>query len=166
MAAALVLTVVALGIGLALVLDHEASRAGPGEPRPLLVSPKKLLLRQPYLGVSCSKPNSIACDRVGLAVWTPSSARAVRATVAGRRFELTTDSALVGPYRRGQPRMFVGFLHHAGLRHGPLAVQVENGRNRWTGVHPVYARLAVLVTFGDGSQKATSLKVTLAPGWG
>lgn len=165
-AATLALTVIAIGIGLALVLGHGISPAGRKEPRPLFVKPKTLLLRPPYLGVSCSKASSIACDRVGLAVWVPSPARAVSVTIAGRRFDLTDDPTFVGPHRRGQPRMFVGFLNRAGLRHGPLAVQVENGRNRWTGVHPVYARLGVVVTFDNGSQQATSLRVGLQPGFG
>lgn len=164
--AALALTAIALGVVFALVVQREPSPAGRMEPRQLVVKPKKLLLRPPYLGVSCGEPNSIACDRVGLAVWVPGSARAVVATISGRRFELTTDPAFVGPHRPGEPRMFVGFLHHAGLRHGPLAVRVENGRNRWTGVRPVHARLGLVVTFDDGARQATSVRVGLAPGWG
>ena len=62
--------------------------------------------------------------------------------------------------------MFVGFVHHAGLRHGPLAVQVENGRNRWTGVHPVHATVRLLITMVGGLQEATNVRVRLAPGWG
>ena len=62
--------------------------------------------------------------------------------------------------------MFIGFLHHAGLRQGPLAVQIETGHNRWTGKHPVRAEVRLLITLDDGSRQATSLSVPLGPDWG
>ena len=71
------------------------------------------------------------------------------------------------PPKNGLRRMFAGFLNHAGLRGpGPLAVQVENGHNRWTGVHAVSARVRLVITGSDGTQQATMLRVPLAAGWG
>ena len=59
--------------------------------------------------------------------------------------------------------MFVGFLYDAGLRHGPLAVRVENGRSRWTGIHPVNATVRLVITLADGSQQATSSAFRSSP---
>jgi hypothetical protein len=156
----------AAGALIAVLIDEGRGPTKPSEPAPLVVRPERVLVRPPYMGVSCPRANSIACDRVGLAVYTPGSASSVRALIGGRAVELTDDPALVGPYRPGRPRMFVGFLHHAGLRHGALAVRVENGRNRWTGLHPVHAQVRLLITFRDHFREATSLNVPLQPGWG
>ena len=148
-------------------MTHDGSApTRPASPSPLTVEPERLLLRPSFLGVWCPRANSIACDRVGLAVWTLDSARAARATIAGHSFELTDDPRQVGQHQPGQPRMFIGFLHHAGLRHGPLAVRVENGRSRWTGKHPVNARMRLVITLADGSQHETSLSVPLKPYYG
>jgi hypothetical protein len=118
------------------------------------------------MGVSCRQPNSIACDRVGLAVWTRHFERRVRATIGGRTFELD-DSEWSGPSRHGLRRMFAGFLNAAGLRGGgPLAVQVENGLNRFTGDPPVRAMVRLVITARDGSERVTMPRVDLMPGWG
>ena len=120
------------------------------------------------MAVACQRPNSIACDRVGLAVWTRRAARSVRATVAGKSF--TLDYQVCCFPQPPPPRVrhqFVGFLHHAGLRGpGPLEVDVENGRNRWTGVHPVSAEVQLLITFPDGSETTTRVRAPLLAGWG
>jgi hypothetical protein len=61
----------------------------------------------------------------------------------------------------------MGFLDHAGLRGpGPLTVQVENGRNRFTGLHPVTAPVRITVTYADGSRQTTRVWLGLAAGWG
>lgn len=162
----LAIALAAAGLTFAVVTDEPGGPSPTWPTPPRLLGPERVLARKPYLGVSCRRANSIACDRVGLAVWTRERARAVRASIAGRSFVLTDDRAFVGPHRPGEPWMFVGFLHHAGLRHGPLAVRVENGRNRWTGKHPAHTRLRLVITFSDRSQVTTSLKVPLEPGWG
>jgi hypothetical protein len=90
----------------------------------------------------------------------------VHATVAGRAVALD-DPAWSGPSKRGLRRMFAGFLQPAGLLgDGPLAVQVERGRYYWTGVHPADATVRLVITYADGSQRATKLRVSLSPGWG
>jgi hypothetical protein len=158
-----------LGIALVLIFrpGHEGGTPAPSrEPGAATVGQQRVLARPPFLGVSCPRASSIACDRVGLAIWTLPAARAARATIAGRSFELTDDPSQVGTYHRGQPRMFVGFLHHAGLRHGPLAVQVENGRSRWTGKHPVHANVNLVITLADGSRRTASVRVPLQAGYG
>ena len=163
----LALVLVAAGVALVVVMAHDRSApTRPGAPAPVTVRPEQVLALPSYLGVSCPRANSIACDRVGLAIWTRGPARAVRATIAGRSFELTDDPRFVGPHQRGQPYVYVGFLHHAGLRRGPLAVRVENGRNRWTGKHPVRTTTRLVITRADRSRVATTVSVSLNPGWG
>jgi hypothetical protein len=39
---------------------------------------------------------------------------------------------------------------------GPLAVQAENGRDRWTARHPVSASVELVITYPDGSLRTTS----------
>jgi hypothetical protein len=163
MVAAMLLTA-ALIVGILMNGDENPTPGGSAQP--LRAAPRQLLTRDPYMGVSCRTANSIACDRVGLAVWTRRSARAVRATITGRTIELNDPDWSQRP-RRGLRRMFAGFLDQAGLRgHGPLAVQNENGRDRWTARHPVSASVQLVITYRDGTQRKTRLRVGLAPGWG
>jgi hypothetical protein len=144
--------------------QHDSRPARPTGPA--VVAPREILAHGgAYMGVACRIPNSIACDRVGLAVWTKRPARAVRATVAGRTLTLD-DPEWSSPARHGLRTMFAGFLQPAGLRRGPLAVQTEGGRDHFTGVHPVSATVRLVITFADGSQRATQLDVLLSPGWG
>ena len=129
------------------------------------VPPRTLLARAPSLGVACRVANSIACDRVGLAVWLRRPARAVTATIAGRPVTLD-DRAWSAPARRGLRRMFAGFLHPAGLRDGALAVVTEDGRDRFTGRHPVRATVVLWVRDARGRIARTRLCVELRAGWG
>jgi hypothetical protein len=118
------------------------------------------------MGVACPEPNSIAYDRVGIAVWTRRPARSVTATVGGRSVVLD-DREWGGPRRHGLRRMFAGFLQPAGLRGpGPLAVRTEDGDDYFTGVHPVTARVWLTITLPNGSRVATSLPMGLSTGWG
>jgi hypothetical protein len=163
----LAVVLIAAGVALVVVMPHDRSTPRPpGAPAPVTVRPERVLERAPYLGINCPRTNSIACDRIGLAIFLRSAAADVRATIAGHSFDLTDDPRQVGPHHPGQPYMFIGVLHHAGLREGPLAVRVENGRSRWTGKHPVDATLRLLITLADRSQVTTSIRVPLQPGWG
>jgi hypothetical protein len=162
----LALVLIAAGVALVGIRSHGSAPTRPGAPSPVTVKPEQVLERAPYLGVNCPRTSSIACDRVGLAIFLRSAAADVRATIGGRSFDLTDDPSQVGPHKPGQPYMFIGVLRHAGLRRGPLAVRVENGRSRWTGKHPVDATLRLLITLADRSQVTTSVRVPLQPGWG
>ena len=130
--------------------------------------PEQILAQPPYMGVACLKANSIACDRVGLAVWTKDPVDRVAASIGGRSFTLRFEGCCGPQEPSTRPRQqFMGFLHHAGLRGpGPLAVQVENGRNRFTGLHPVTTPVHITVTYADGSRQATTVWLDLAAGWG
>lgn len=120
-------------------------------------APGELFAEPPYMGVSCPEPNSIACDRVGLAIWLREPAEAVTAEIEGRPLSLAEAGA-------GGPTHFQGFLQPAGLRDGPLRVRTEGGA-RYTGRTPVEARVRVRVQRADRTE-STELKVRLSAGWG
>lgn len=124
---------------------------GPAQP------PRPVLARPPDLGVSCAEANSIACDRVRLAVWVRGPAETVQATVAGRRLELHRDA---------EASFWTGALHPAGLLDGDLRVTPDRGRFWWAGAHPKTARLRVVVHRPDGSTGQATTSVALRAGWG
>ena len=148
-------------IGSILVLaDPPAEAPEPAAspmPEPVRVKAATLVERT-FMGVSCRKPNSIRCDRVGLAVWLERPAESVTAVIAGRRFAL--EDAEAG--RR--PRMFVGYLRPAGLADGPLRVPFTAG-GRWTGEGAVTPRVRLWIRAG-GRIATTSLRSRLRAGFG
>lgn len=69
---------------------HTTRPTGSSKPRAsvnTITSPAAVFAEAPYMGVSCHLPNSIACDRVGLAVWLWRPAT-VSATIAGAPLKL------------------------------------------------------------------------------
>jgi hypothetical protein len=164
LAAVLALATLAAAIVLGSGRGHRTASERPIPPT--AVSPKRALGQAPYMGVACGVPNSIACERVGLAVWTRRPAVTVRATLAGQALDLD-DPQWSGSPIHGQRRMFAGFLSHAGLHgHGPLAVRVKEGFSFWEGDPPVSTDVRLLITYADGSQQTTAVRVQLSPGWG
>jgi hypothetical protein len=126
--------------------------------RPL---PQRLLLAQrPYLGVSCRPPNSIACDRVGLAVWARSRVIRLTATIDGRRFALRPPRTRSGYWE--------GFLQPAGLLTPGRALHVipDRGRHYWQGGHPVRAVVHLSATLRGGSHASAFVAVDLRAGYG
>ncbi|MEX2195447.1 MAG: hypothetical protein WD844_09190 [Thermoleophilaceae bacterium] len=111
--------------------------------------------QEPYMGVSCPAPNTIACDRVGLSVWLREPARRVDATIAGRPLALD-DPQWSGPLESGGRRIFAGFLQPAGLIDGPLRVDRP----------PVIPDVRLRIRRHDGSVDTIETRVGLAPGWG
>jgi protein MpaA len=113
-----------------------------------------VLARPPYMGVACRIPNSIACDRVGLAVYMPKRRPAERltASINGRpvRMKIPAAVATRGIY-------FEGFLRHAGLKRGSLKV---------TAGKPLSAMVRITAYYRDRSSRFTVRRVGLAPGWG
>ena len=116
-----------------------------------------VLRREPDLGVSCRQANSIACDRVKLAIWLRAPAVALSARVAGRLIVLRPP---------GEVGWWEGELHPAGLLDGALRVTPDRGRFWWAGGHPVDARVRVRITRRDGSVDQTAVTVALRAGWG
>lgn len=122
---------------------------------------RRFLRRAPYLGVSCPQPNSIACDRVGLAVWLKRSAARVTAMVDGRALRLHAGG---GGGRA--PTYWEGSLQPAGMLQGLLMVTPDRGRHFWQGRHPKDSRVVIGIHWPDGSSDHASLSVPLRAGWG
>jgi hypothetical protein len=114
----------------------------------------------PFLGVSCSVPNSIACDRIGIGVHVSRAATLVVARVDGR---LVTLSPPPGP---PPGDLWLGYLDGAGLRHGPLNVHISRAARLWYGTPEVWARLRVTAFFRDGRAESLSTTVLLHAGFG
>ena len=137
--------------------------AGRCEPREYVAAGAPLTVqdwRAPYMGVACPEPNSIRCDRVGLAVWVERPASRVAASIAGRRVTLRTGA--FGPGRRS----WQGFLRPAGLLDGPLRVRPDRGRYFWEGRHSVFAYVRLAVRYRDGGSASGVQLVMLSAGWG
>ncbi|MFL5782408.1 MAG: hypothetical protein ACJ760_13920 [Thermoleophilaceae bacterium] len=136
---------------------HDGSRTVPWQ---------AVLRASPDMGLACPVPNSIACDRVGVALATKRPARAVVVTI-GDRSAVLDDQRWGGPRRNGLQTAFGGFLQPAGLRGpGPLEVATEQGDDYYTGVLPVSAPMHITITRSDGSRVRTVVRVDLKPGWG
>jgi hypothetical protein len=120
------------------------------------------LRRGPFMGVACPKAYSIACDRVGLALWLTKPANAVTASIGGRAVKMHSPGEFVT--RKGNG--WEGYLRPAGLKDGPLKVEPDAGPDRWVGRKPVFARVLVTAYYDDGSAARRTVRVSLAPGWG
>jgi hypothetical protein len=111
-----------------------------------------------YAGVACHTPNSVACDRIGLAVRLRPRPARVTAVVGA-------DRIMLAPH--GGRRQWIGYVRGAGLRgRGPLAVRRRCGSLYWAGADAplVYAR--VVATLADGRREITTLATPLRPGFG
>lgn len=126
--------------------------------RPL---PRRLLLRRtPQLGVSCPNANSIACDRVRLAVWLRAPARRLTARIDGRTFTLRPPPARGGYWQ--------GTLKPAGLLASGSALHVtpDRGRSYWAGRNPVRAVVRLSATAAGGAPASVDVAVDLRAGYG
>lgn len=118
------------------------------------------------MGVACPVANSIACDRVGLAVWLRRPARAVTATIAGAPVALDWHgdqppaSGASGPRRA-----FDGYLQPAGIV-TRLHVTPESGGLRWFGDGAPSPVVRFRIDYGHGRVVRTQQPVELAAGWG
>jgi hypothetical protein len=110
-----------------------------------------------YMGVACRTPNSIACDRVGVAVWLPEPAQSLEATISGRVVRLR------GP---GRARYYEGFIQPAGLLSGPQRIRPDRGRFYWASRNPATRTLRLVAHYRDRRDAAIVLRVPLSPGWG
>jgi hypothetical protein len=176
-AATLLLTiavVLALSRGSSRVADH-------ARPTPTWIAPAAhlALARSPYIGVSCRTPNSIACDRVGLAVWLKRPAARLTASINGRtvamrvpcgsaRYNAESCSRYCRHVARDEPcgTLFEGFLRPAGLLSGSLRVQPDRGRYYWIGKHEAVGTVRILATYRDGKTATITKRVRVNAGWG
>jgi hypothetical protein len=129
----------------------------------LALDPSALFSQDPYMGVACGIPNSIACDRIGLTVWLRHPAQAVVATVGGRSFRLD-DPAWSGPAIHGERKQFAGFLQRAGITTG-LGVSTQQGTD-WEGSDgPSPLTMLQIMRRGQPPVQAW-IDVFLHAGWG
>jgi hypothetical protein len=119
----------------------------------------------PYMGVACHIPNSIACDRVGLAVWLRRPAT-VSATIAGAPLKLNDPTwSYVAQSGRQAVYVYAGFLHPAGLT-TRLHVTPEANTPAWLGSNAPSPTVWFRVDFGRGKIVITHENVFLSAGWG
>jgi hypothetical protein len=170
-AAAALVSAVAVGIGIVAGLAGNGSGSPSGKPssaeaEAIAVAPSTVLSQTPYMGVRCPVANSIACDRVGLAVWLRRPALSVTAVIAGARLVLDYD----GEFRHigdGPRTIFDGFLQPAGIVSRFHVHPV--GRQMWFGDARHYpAPFSVRLTIHEpgGRTVITHTDVGLSTGWG
>jgi hypothetical protein len=131
------------------------------------VSPSAVFARAPYMGVHCPLANSIACDRVGLAIWLRRPAVHVRATIAGQPLVLDWfgDEYRVGP--TPARRELDGYLQPAhivtrlGVHPSPAGRWYGSQAGSWPA--PL---VRLTITFVDGQRVMTQVRVPLSAGWG
>ncbi len=162
---------VTAAVGVAVAMSAGARRAGALPPQTLRapagtreISPATAFSQPPYMGVNCPVANSIACDRVGLAIWLRRPAYRVRATIAGRPLPVDWwGDAYVGG--RLPRTAFDGYLKPAGIV-SALGVRPEVGSSIWLGDDSPAPVVWVLIDYGHGDRAVTHLPVNLNAGWG
>jgi hypothetical protein len=131
-----------------------------------IVPARQIIVGHPFMAVACHTPNRVECNRVAFAVSTRHRARAVRVTLGTHSFMLDDDKWSERPHH-GLRTHFAGFLQAPGLlTEGPLAVQPDAPGGRYIGRHTVVAQARIVVTGRDGTQRQTTVRVQLAPGFG
>jgi hypothetical protein len=123
----------------------------------------------PYIGVSCPRADSTACDRVGFDLVLRRRAVGVAASVAGRSIHLVSPGPVPHNASAGG-RDWGGYLDNPGLgrRGSPFRIPA-NGRARgvWAGQPSVYLPVRVVATYPDGGRAAFLFpRVLLSPGFG
>ena len=127
-----------------------------------------VFLQPPSMGVACGVPDSIACDRLGLAVWLPRRAT-VTATIAGAP-PISLDDPHWSYFVRYHGRaihVYVGFLAPAGLT-TRFHISPEANTQTWDGAssNPPSPLVHFRIDYGLGDITFTQARVTLRPGWG
>jgi hypothetical protein len=117
----------------------------------------------PGMGVACLTPNRVDCDEVGFSVMASVFVSRVTATIAGRK--VTLDRREPPETGRDGLSMFGTTLKRAGLRDGPLKVQLD-ATGRWLGEPPVTAPVRLDFRFRDGREATRTYRVRLGAGWG
>lgn len=154
---------------LLLLRDNTKPAIQPGDSSPtaVAVAASSVVRGTPSMGVACSTPNALSCDRVGMQVRLEDPAARITATLAGMSFPL--DNSDWGPDPAKRPvKRFTGYLNHAGLRTPgqPHVLEKSNGRYRWLESAPAKLPVTLRIERGDGTIQTTRVRVWLAGGWG
>ena len=159
---------------LAVALDLSASGGGGGGtptqssrvPRLLgqgkIEAPRLVFRENPYMGISCSLPNTVTCDRVGLMVRLRRPA-VVTATIDGLALSLN-DTTWSGAFPTGRPTIFIyaGFLQPADMT---TRMHVPPSSTSFVESPPPPASVWFRINFGHGNVVLTHEDVQLKPGW-
>lgn len=142
-----------------------ALTAGAHSPPPRAIeSPAHVFVQDPYMGVSCSTPNSIACDRLGLAVWLDRPAK-VTATVDGGTLPLNDRRWSYVTRQGGKPLyVYAGFLQPAGLS-ARLHVVPTHGTT-WLGANAPNPLVHFRIAYRNRRIVRTQERLWLHAGWG
>jgi hypothetical protein len=132
------------------------------------VAPRAVFAQAPYLGVACHIPNSVACERVGLAIWLGRPAVAVTATIGAHIFDL--DMQGNGGVRRGGiGTEWAGFLKASRLFTGTLTVYSHGGwwAGNGRGLPEAQTSVRFILRYADGTIVRTTVpEVSLHAGYG
>ena len=166
-AAAALASAVTVGIAAGLASAGPGSPSGkPSSAPAIALAPSTVLSQAPYMGVSCPVANSIACDRVGLAVWLTHPALSVTAVIVGAR--LVLDYRGEFRYRGEKPRtIFDGFLQPASIVSRFHVHPV--GHQMWFGDardYPAPFSMRLTIHEPGGCTVITHTDVELSTGWG
>ncbi|MDW5594434.1 hypothetical protein VSS74_08805 [Conexibacter stalactiti] len=115
-------------------------------------------LQYVYAGVTCRSPNSIACDRFGIAVAVRPRPRYVSAVVGGRQVRLAR--------RNDGSGLWVGQLRDAGLPRILAASGAVVRGSRWNGNGAPLIGARIVATFADRRREMLPGLAWLCPGWG
>ena len=131
---------------------------GPGK----IEAPRLVFRENPYMGISCDWPNTVACDRVGLIVRLRRPA-AVTATIDGLALSLN-DPTWSGAFPTGRPTIFIyaGFLQPADMT---TRMHVPPSSKLFIKSPPPPASVWFRLDFGNGNVVLTHEDVQLEPGW-
>ena len=125
-------------------------------------------LQPPSMGIACRIPNSIACDRVGLAVWLTRRAT-VTATIAdGPRIRLNDPHwSYFVRYHSRPIYVYARFLQPAGLTTRFHIIPKPNTQT-WDGStsNTPSPLVHFRIDYGLGDIVLTQTHVMLRPGWG
>jgi hypothetical protein len=131
---------------------------GPGK----IEAPRLVFRENPYMGISCDMPNTVACDRVGLIVRLRRPA-VVTATIDGLALSLN-DPTWSGAFPTGRPTIFIyaGFLQPADMT---TRMHVPPSSTLFVKSPPPSASVWFRIDFGHGNVVLTHEDVQLEPGW-
>jgi hypothetical protein len=128
-------------------------------------SPSAVFWKDPYIGVACHIPNSIACDRIGLAVWLRRPA-SVTATIAGAPLKLNDPHwSYVSHSGHQTLYIYAGFLQPAGLT-TRLHVLPDSKTGTWLGNNAPSPLVRFRIDYGHGHVLLNQEPVLIEAGWG
>jgi hypothetical protein len=172
---AIVISVLVFGLAALIVASGRVgrsalpsgSRSGSDPTAAQAESPRAVFAQDSYMGVACQIPNSLTCDRVGLAVWLRRPAT-VTATIAGAP-PIRLDAPHWTYFVRDHGRdlyVYAGFLQPAHLTTRLGVVPESKWTNSWLGANAPSPLVRFRIDYGHGNIVTTKEHIYLSAGWG